>query len=231
MALTKLTIVPEVKGSRMKFDNKDARCIVAAFNPSRLTLSRSVKWGEQPAAKRDNPELQFTGADPASLSIDLFFDTYDTPELDKDSVRAHTGKVRDLTLVDGGLHRPPVCRLEWGEQHVFFQGVLVQIETQYTMFMDDGTPVRATCRCTFRQWKYNGDDLIEQNLMSSDVAKVWLVKHSQTLATIAAVEYGDAREWRTIAEANDIDDPLAIAPGQQLLLPPRRVSWRRPAQP
>jgi nucleoid-associated protein YgaU len=229
MALTTLIIVPEVRGVRMKFDDKDtSRCVIAKFNPSRLTFSRAVRWGEQPAAKRDNPELQFTGADPASLSLDLFFDTYDDPELCKSSVRDHTNKLRDLTLVDGGLHRPPVCRLQWGEQHVFFQGVLAQLETQFTMFMDDGTPVRATCRGTFRQWKSNGDDLREQDLLSADVAKVWTVKHSQTLATIAAREYGDPREWLTIAEANGIDDPLAIQPGQQLVLPPRRVARRRP---
>jgi nucleoid-associated protein YgaU len=232
MGLTKLLIVPEKKGSRMQFDEKDqSRCIKAMFNPSRLTFSRTVRWGEQPAAKRDNPELQFTGADPSSLSIDLFFDTYDSPELTKTSVRQHTEKLRQLTLVDGGLHRPPICRLHWGGQGPFFQGVLVQIETQYTMFMEDGTPVRAINRCSFKQWKYNNDDLKEQDLLSSDVAKVWVVKHGQTLATIAAHEYGDPRQWRVIAEENGIDDPLAVVPGQRLVLPPRRVPWNRQVQP
>ncbi len=57
--------------------------IVAHFNPSKLSFSRSIQWENQKAAKRDNPELQFTGADPATLTIDLLFDTYDTPNRER----------------------------------------------------------------------------------------------------------------------------------------------------
>jgi nucleoid-associated protein YgaU len=105
---------------------------------------------------------------------------------------------------------------------MFFQGVLTQLETQYTLFMDDGKPVRATNHCTFKQWRSNQDDMQRQNLMSADVAKVWIVKQGQTLASIAAREYGDPGEWRAIADANALDDPLALKPGSQLLLPARR---------
>lgn len=234
MGLKQLTILFEVPGSQMQFNEKNADCcIVAMFNPNRLTVSRSAKWEDQKAAKRDNPELQFTGADPSTLSIDLFFDTYDTPDLTKQSVRKHTDKLRHLTTVEqhGTKHRPPVCRIQWGQQAVFFQGVLTQLETQFTLFMDDGTPVRATNKCTFKQWRSNVSDLQKQDLLSSDVAKVWVVKQGQTLANIAAVEYGDPREWRTIAEANGMDDPLAMVPGRSLILPAKRVAWKRALQP
>ena len=234
MGMTQLTIVVEAAGSQMQFNDKDAdSCIVAMFNPNRLTVSRSAKWEDQQAAKRDNPELQFTGADPSTLSIDLFFDTYDTEQLEKKSVRLHTDKLRHLTTVEkhGSKHRPPVCRLQWGQQAVFFQGVLTQLETQFTMFMDDGTPVRATNKCSFKQWRSNSADLQKQDLLSSDVAKVWRVQQGQTLADIAAREYGDPREWRAIAEANAIDNPMALAPGRQLILPARRLAWQRAWQP
>ena len=234
MGLKYLTIVAEAPGSQMEFNDKDAdSCIVAMFNPNRLTVSRSARWEDQQAAKRDNPELQFTGADPSTLSIDLLFDTYDTEQLEKKSVRVHTDKLRHLTTVEkhGDKHRPPVCRLQWGQQSVFFQGVLTQLETQFTMFMEDGTPVRSTNRCTFKQWRGNVADLQKQDLLSSDVAKVWIVKQGQTLAGIAAREYGDPREWRAIAQANGIDDPLALTPGRQLILPAQRLAWQRAWQP
>ena len=115
--------------------------------------------------------------------------------------------------------------MQWGENHVFFQGVLQQLDSSYTLFLESGLPVRATCKCTFKQWISNATDLKRQDLMSSDVAKVWVVVRGQTLAHIAALEYGDPRQWRVIAKANDIDDPLALAPGTRLLLPARRMSW------
>jgi len=225
MALDKLTILVELPGGQLQFDERNADCcIVAMFNPNRLTLSRSAQWQSQQTAKRDNPELQFTGAEPSTLGIELFFDTYDSPTLAKQSVADYTGKLLHLTTVEthGDKHRPPVCQLKWGSCGVFFQGVLQQLEQHYTLFMEDGTPVRATARCTFRQWQTNQTDLRKQNLMSADVAKVWTVRQGQTLAAIAAQEYRDPRHWRAIADANGIDDPLKLAPGTTLVLPALR---------
>jgi nucleoid-associated protein YgaU len=67
--------------------------------------------------------------------------------------------------------------------------------------------------------------------MSSDVAKVWVVKRGQSLATIASAEYGDPRAWRIIADANGIDNPLRLAPGTRLLLPARTVAWNSGVPP
>ena len=229
MGLSKLTILVETPGSNLQFGSQTSEStIVAMFNPSKLTVSRSVNWPDQNAAKRDSPEIQFTGGIPATLSVDLLFDTYDTPEERKQSVRKkYTDKLMRLTTVEshGKDHRPPVCRLSWGAQSVFFQGVLQQIETQFTLFVENGMPVRATNRCTFKQWIANSEDLRKQDLMSSDVAKQWVVKRGQTLASIAGEEYGDPRLWPVIAEANGVDDPLRLAPGTLLLLPAHRAPW------
>lgn len=226
MALEHLTILVELPGGQLQFDEKNSDCcIVAMFNPTRFTISRSAQWESQKAAKRDSPELQFTSAEPSTLSIDLFFDTYDNPNEKKQKVSDLTRKLLHLTTVEshGDKHRPPVCRLKWGAADVFFQGVLQQLEQQYTLFMEDGTPVRATAKCTFKQWRSNQDDLNKQNLLSADVAKIWVVKRGQTLASIAAYEYRDPRKWRPIAEANGIEDPLDLRPGATLVLPPLRV--------
>jgi nucleoid-associated protein YgaU len=244
MGLERLTIIVEIPGSsprgsppQLQFGNDtSANTIVAMFNPNKLTLSRTVPWPDQQAAKRDNPEVQFTGAIPATLGVDLLFDTYDTPEPEsaKRSVRTvYTDKLMHLTTVEthGGSHRPPVCRLQWGSQSIFFQGVLQQIQIQFTMFTLNGTPVRATASCTFKQWLPNSEDLRKQDLMSSDVAKLWVVKRGQSLATIAAAEYGDPRAWRIIADANGIDNPLDLAPGTRLLLPAQPVTRSLAAAP
>lgn len=229
MGLAKLCILVEKNGSAYQFDDEGASSTIKAmFNPNKLTFGRTVKWGDQQAAKRDNPELQFTGSDPVTITIDLLFDTYDDPDLAKDSVKdKHIDKLMRLTTVEshGDLHRPPLCRLVWGTMGMFFQGVLTQLEVSYTMFIESGRPVRATARCSFKQWIGNLSDLQKQNLMSSDVAKTRLVKRGDSLATIAAAEYGDPRVWRVIAEANGIDDPLALLPGTRLVLPARHVGW------
>lgn len=215
----KLKIIVEKRGGKLDFDN--ANPIVALFNPNRLVFNKSANWQKQGAAQRDNPELQFTNAEPRTLNLDLLFDTYDTPSANKEDVRTHTDKLFHLTTVEkhGDKHRPPVCRLRWGSVGIFFQGVLESLEQQFTLFMEDGTPVRATLRCTFKEWRTNYDDLNHQKPESSDVAKIRIVKRGETLSRIAAEEYLNPGLWRPIAIENGIDDPRSMTPGTVLLIP------------
>ena len=220
MALEKLQIVPEKDGGRLQFDESQA--ITALFNPGQLTFRKSVAWKKHSAAQRDVPELQFTSAEPRILIVELFFDTFDTPSLPKDDVRKkHTDRVLSLTTVEhhGDKHRPPVCRLRWGSAGYFFQGVLESLDQRFTMFMEDGTPVRATLTCTFTEWRTNQEDLSRQNLQSADVAKQRVVRRGDTLSSIAAEEYLDPALWRPIAVANGIDNPLRLEPGRTLAVP------------
>jgi nucleoid-associated protein YgaU len=221
MALAKLTILVERSGANLQFG--EDRKIVATFNPSHLKFSRSAGWKSQGAALRDVPELQFTGAQPRTLNVDLLFDTYDTDEPvgSKRKVTDLTDEMLKLTTVEshGDKHRPPVCRLRWGSAGVFFQGVLERLDQDYLLFTENGTPVRAKLGCSFKEWRTNYEDLNKQATESSDVTKVWTVRRGQSLASIAAEEYLDPLRWRVIAEANDIDDPLQLVPGHSLVLP------------
>ena len=45
------------------------------------------------------------------------------------------------------------------------------------------------------------------------------VRPQDTLSTIAYEEYGDPNKWRSIADYNNLDNPLAISPGQVLSIP------------
>ena len=41
-----------------------------------------------------------------------------------------------------------------------------------------------------------------------------------SLASVARQEYGDPNLWRALAVANGVDDPMAVAPGRALVVPP-----------
>ena len=218
MALSKLRIVPETPGGKLVFD--DGAAIEAMFNPDELSLSSSVGWQKNNAQGRDVPELAFTNSEPRTLTIKLLFDTYDTPTLPKQDVRkVFTNRVFALALVEGEKHRPPVCRLTWGEGGEWFQGVLERLDQKFTMFMEDGTPVRATLTCTFKEWRTNQQDQRKQNRKSADIVKQTTMRRGDSLSGIAAQEYLDPAQWRPIAIANGIDDPLRIPPGRPLAIP------------
>jgi len=51
--------------------------------------------------------------------------------------------------------------------------------------------------------------------------RVHRVQPGETLDRIAAAHLGDATSWRVIAQANGIEDPLAVKPGTLLAIPER----------
>ncbi|MFP2900086.1 LysM peptidoglycan-binding domain-containing protein [Corallococcus sp. 4LFB] len=127
----------------------------------------------------------------------------------------YTDKVVELTRVQQELHRPPLCELWWGGYRLI-RGVLVSLSQDFTAFLPNGTPVRATLGCTFQEAEPY------RELHSADLLKRRVVRAGDTLTQIAHEEYGDLSLWRRIAQANGIDNPLALKPGMSLTIPPLR---------
>jgi nucleoid-associated protein YgaU len=88
------------------------------------------------------------------------------------------------------------------------------------MFKLDGTPVRAKVDVTFTQY-VDLEDYKSQNPTSGGgpIQRVHTVRAGDRLDLIAAEAYGDATQWRKIAEYNRITNPTALRPGQQLGIP------------
>ena len=95
---------------------------------------------------------------------------------------------------------------------------------QFDYFNPIGMPLRAKLTVSLK-----GQDLLEDLLSSiplesADRTKGIVVKSGDTFQAIAALEYDDPRQWRLIAEASNIDNPLTVQPGQALTVPPRLSS-------
>lgn len=188
--------------------------IQALFNPKEYSVQKSVPWNPQAAAGLDAPDMQFTTGQGETLSLELFFDTYES----QSNVRGHTDRLHKLALIDASLHRPPLVLATWGRLR--FQGVVESISHRFTMFLENGTPVRATVTLSLREARSASEQNQEAPRESPDHAKLHAVRRGETLQAIAAEEYENPAEWRRIADANGIDDPLRLEPGTKLIIPP-----------
>jgi nucleoid-associated protein YgaU len=230
---------------RITHDGHDGRDpIEALFNPSELSFSRSVQWEEKKIAVQaagsswSDATQQFVSVAPQTMSLDLFFDTYESRAEnsgwqraaafvapanpfaagDASDVTKLTRRIADLAMPDYHLHRPPVCVLSWGSYTIFY-GVLTQLEQRLTMFLPSGTPVRATLTCSFVEIHTRSHAGVVREPTSADVVKTRVVRRGDTLHSLAAQEYRDPGLWRHIATANGIIDPLSVAPGTVLSIP------------
>ena len=207
MALEKLKILPETGGE-----------ITVLFNPNQITINKKANWKPVFIKETDPTAYQFTHGEPALLTMELLCDTYEA----RTDVRTQTDQIFFLTTIEkhGAIHRPPVCKLMWGKfDFKNFQWVLTSLNQRFTLFLNDGTPVRATLTCNFKQWRSDQEDAKLTAKSSPDVAKVRIVKDRERISNIAYEEYEDPTLWRPIAEANNIDNPTKLKPGQVLAIP------------
>jgi hypothetical protein len=120
------------------------------LNPTAVATERTATWqvADKPA-QGDEPELEFTSSDGRSLSLDLAFDTMDSKE---NVYSKFIQSLESLTLVDPALQRPPMVKVIWSSNGLpTFSGVVQSMATKYTMFLPDGTPVRATATIKMKQ--------------------------------------------------------------------------------
>jgi hypothetical protein len=191
--------------------------IPVLFNPTEYTIEKSVSYAQQNPPGRGTPITQFVNGESDSLSMELFFDTHDDPE--HDDVRHYTGMIDDLLTVDGELHAPPICKFVWGSL-VDFRSVLESASKQFTMFDRDGVPVRARVSVSFNRYDPPVQERADNPRASADRTTVWTVTEGDTLWIVAAEEYGDAQEWRPIADANGLENPRELDAGTELVVPP-----------
>lgn len=186
------------------------------FNPTEYSVEYSAMYQETAAPGLSNPILQFVNGNARVLTMDLLFDTW-TDGGGRDVIEV-TEPFTEMLSIDGTTHAPPRVEFRWG---VFeFTAVVEKITQKFTMFRSDGVPVRATLTVTFKQYKTLAEQLDDPRRNSADKTKRRVLEAHDSIWLLAAREYGEARFWRLIARANDVDDPRRIEPGRVLVLPP-----------
>ncbi len=211
------------KARIINLDDKSERPIECLFNPNEYTFSKRNTWTAGKVPGKNVPQLEFSGGDSMTLTMQLFFDTYATGQ----DVRRITNriwklmnineKLTDMTSVKG---RPPMVEFQWGSTWSF-QAVITSISQKFTMFRYDGTPVRATLDVTFQQAKEKGKYPGQNPTTVGEPGyRRRVVTEEDTIDWIAYEEYGDSAMWRFIADTNNLDDPSRLKPGQVLAIAP-----------
>lgn len=207
--------------------------IRALFNPNKLTLRGSSSVQSRANASPGKPlavDLSDYSYEPLTLSISLFFDTSETESggalaslfgaggggNSGTSVLEYTTPVAALLRPVPGMTRPPICELWWGRYQIL-RGALASVSQNFTHFMADGTPVRATLECEFRE--VDDTPISPPKGARGGFGRLHIVGLGETLQSIAVAAYGNAAKWRDIAMANNISNPRAVFPGRLLKIP------------
>ncbi|MGH2689964.1 MAG: LysM peptidoglycan-binding domain-containing protein [Actinomycetota bacterium] len=189
------------------------------FNPKEFQVAKKANWKSSPTKGNKNaPPPEYTGPDAASMTLEMFLDASDQSagDVSKDVQKLFDACAPTASSDSKNKPLPPLVRFGWDK--VYFNGYMESVNAKYTLFRQDGKPIRALCSITLKEFP---KDQAKQNPTSGSerAQRSVQVVAGDTLAGIAWREYGDPTRWRVIAEANGIDDPLRLLPATRLLVP------------
>jgi Contractile injection system tube protein len=213
------------------------QAIKAMFNPDQITYTKRNKWDIHHTTGQVLPTVSFSSSDPATLRVVLMFDGTETGKTDDKKTVAHTiDELTSLTKVDKSLdngtvvskqgkaskskqNRPPTVQFQWGN-YLSFKAIIQSMTTTFSLFLDDGTPVRASVDVMFQQVE-DENAFPHQNPTSGGRTgeRVYRLGPRETLDQVAYDRFGDTALWRALADFNGIDDPLRVQAGDAILLP------------
>lgn len=142
-----LTSTSSKSGNLVKallISNDGVPTIEFMFNPTELVFEGVVETSESSGARTEdkgNPKVSFSHVKAYKVTINkILFDTY---EDGGDVVKQYIENFRKSVEFVKGKERPPIYQFMWGKQVYLRRCFIEKLNYKLTMFLPDGTPVRA----------------------------------------------------------------------------------------
>lgn len=232
------------RGMRAKLVSKTLTApglVEFAFNPEQVSVVRSVtatnrgsvsQSGGSPAGASG---LIFRRATASKITIDKILFRGDTIKLNCDQLLnwmspggGMLGAIAGaaLSAATGGAinlaTKLPLLMFSWGPPGIgFMYDVhITNCTVIYERFNAQGIPIRARVNLTMQeQPSLLGTLPTNPTSGGPPGRRRHVVGEGDTLQSIASANYGSPQRWRWLAEANGIDDPMRLRPGDVLFLP------------
>jgi nucleoid-associated protein YgaU len=202
-----------------KNTNEQVACM---FNPFEYTITKRNEYEPGTTKGKNIPKISFKQGGAQMLRLRLFFDTY----AEQSDVRDLTAPLWAMMMIDPdrtnqstGKGEPPHVLFRWGRFEL--EAVITDISQKMSLFKKDGTPVRTVVEISLQQVEDESQHAGQNPTSGGGVApKTRTLYSGERLDLIAWEEYEDSTQWRRIADANDLLDPLRLRAGQIIVIPP-----------
>lgn len=191
------------------------------FNPEslKLSLSNQSSGGDQQAGG----STQYLGPGSSSLAVELLFDT----SANGTDVRKRTEALAYFIVGDAQRENeermaPPKVSFRWGS--FLFEGIIESMDETLEYFSERGVPLRASVSISLKRDAlvlYNeerqGTRSEQPNQGLGDVTPLSPARAGDSVQRMAG-RRGNSANWKAIAAANGIDDPLRLEAGAMINL-------------
>ncbi len=195
------------------------------FNPNSFNRKYLVSYDDSQGDGTSGSPQRFKYINPQEYSFELIIDgtntAYPAEAIEKSNVHDEVEKFLRITgKMQGEIHRPHYLKLTWGTDKLAQQCVLKYADINYSIFNNDGTPLKATVYAVFSEYIEDEKRVKLEKKSSPDLTHIRTVKAGDSLLSLTKDIYGDHKYYLEVARANKLNSFRNIKPGQQLYFPP-----------
>jgi LysM repeat protein len=220
MGLEKLTIKAYEDSAFKKQVGEDFQVYI---NPEKYTHSYEIKYTQRQAQGSNGPSPDFNKIQKDKVNFELIFDgTGVVPSPVPGGVSTVEKQIETFkNLVfnyHGNVHSPNFVLLSWAS--LYFKCRLSTLNINYTLFMSDGSPLRARATAAFIGFTDEVQLALEAENTSPDLTHILTVKAGDTLPLMCYDIYGSSIYYWQVASINGLTDFRKLVVGTQLVFPP-----------
>ena len=207
------------------------------YNPTEYTLDKGAQIAEIAIPGLDSPILGFVRGGTETFSrpflrqhrlghgrLGGLGDHAHRPILSTGKDRRPGSRARSVFSPGRDVPRTTQLRLDREPGAVWIQVPCRERPAAVHALQPAGLRLRATLTVSLKEYKTLSEQIAELNMLSADHTHSHVVQIGETLAQISASVYNDPTQWRAIAAANALTNPLDLIPGATLQIPPLIVS-------
>lgn len=190
------------------------------INPETIKWQRGIEYNEQQAPNTSAPSQKYKSTPVEKLNFDIVIDCTGIVDSKRVDMNQEISSLESIIYTyNGKIHRPNFVKVQWGKSLVF-KGVLKSMDTSYTLFKPDGSPLRAKLSLGFSE--YISPQSVEEldAKKSPDITHLISVVEGNTLPQLCEETWNDDSYYIQVAQYNGLNKFRNLKGGQKLIFPP-----------
>ncbi|MEO9964774.1 MAG: LysM peptidoglycan-binding domain-containing protein [Reichenbachiella sp.] len=206
-----------------KFSQKFGEPFKVMINPEKYSRTFAIEYNEQQAMGTSGGGAAYSKSLPESIKLEFIFDgTGAIPDPMGGDVKTVDQWLKDFKEVafdyNGEIHSSNYLMISWGS--LIFKCRLQQFTVDYTLFKEDGTPLRAKVSGDFKEFTDPETVCKESSNSSPDLSHVHTFIAGDSLVMMCHKIYKDPQMYLEVARQNKIMNFRNIEPGTKVFFPP-----------
>lgn len=211
----------------------------AFINPASFSMTYKTIVVSDQAMGSSKADLKYAVSTPSDLQLEFLFDGTGVTEANSGNKlvskiveklgkglafakTAVTDQIKDFYeatgQLEGTIHKPFNVILNWGDFE--FKGMLSELTIEYKLFNNEGRPLRAVGKATFKESISPELAAGIDKKSSPDLTHKIKVKAGDTLPLMTENIYGDSKYYLEVAKVNGLINFRQLIPGEELVFPP-----------